>query len=71
MQFTTLWSKQKAAIWSRKNGSQLFGSLKDWFTAITSHKNCFAAIWRYKKWFPAVWSPKNVVHDSLEEAKSG
>ena len=72
MQFTTVRSKEKDYhIYLRseklvhsqqeheKNVSQLFGSGKNWFLAISSPTNTVAAIWRYrKKWIPAI-RPKN------------
>ena len=35
-----------------QNVSQLFGSGKNWFLAISSLINTVAAIWRYKKIYP-------------------
>ena len=52
-----------------KNVSQLFGSGKNWFLAISSLTNTVAAIWKDKKWIPAVWRPKNVVHNCQELGK--
>ena len=52
-----------------KNVSQLFGSGKNWFLAISSPTNTVAAIWRQKKWIPAIWRPKNVVHNCQEQVK--
>ena len=52
-----------------KNVSQLFGSGKNWFLAISSLTNTVLAIWREKKWIPAIWRPKNVVHNCQEKAK--
>ena len=49
--------------------SQLFGSKKNWFLAISSLTNTLAAIWREKKWIPAIWRPKNVVHNCQEQGK--
>ena len=62
MQFTTIRSKEKVydiylksekLVYSQqlheKNVSQLFGSGKNWFLAISSHTNTVAAIWREKK----------------------
>ena len=61
MQFTTVWSKErdydiyiksKKLVHSqqehKKNVSQLFGSGKNWFLAISSVTNTIAAIWREK-----------------------
>ena len=53
----------------KKNVSQLFGSAKNWFLAISSLTNTVAAIWREKKWIPAIWRPKNVVHNCQEQGK--
>ena len=62
MQFTTVRSKEKdydnylkseKLVHSQqkyeKNVSQLFGSGKNWFLAISSLTNTVAAIWRVKK----------------------
>ena len=62
MQLTTIRSKQKdydislkseKLVHSKqeheKNVSQLFGSRKNWFLAISSLTNTVAAIWREKK----------------------
>ena len=62
MQFTTVRSKEKdydiylkseklvhSQYEHEKNFSQLFGSRKNWFLAITSLTNTVAAIWREKK----------------------
>ena len=62
MQFTTVRSKEKdydiylkseKLVHSQKehetNVSQLFGSGKNWFLAISSLTNTFEAIWREKK----------------------
>ena len=62
MQFTTVRSKEKdydiylkseKLVQSQqeheKNVSQLFGSGKNWFIAISSLANTVAAIWRFKK----------------------
>ena len=62
MQFTTVRSKEKhydiylmseklfhSNQEHEKNVSQLFGSAKNWFLAISSLTNTFAAIWREKK----------------------
>ena len=62
MQFSTVRSKEKdyeiylkseKLVHSQqeyeKNVSQLFGSGKNWFLAISSPKNTVAAIWREKK----------------------
>ena len=52
-----------------KNVSQLFGSGKNWFLAISSLINTVAAIWRQKKWIAAIRRPKNVVHNCQEQGK--
>ena len=62
MQFTTVRSKEKdyyiylkseklvqSQQEKEKNVSQLFGSGKNWFLAISSLTNTVAAIWREKK----------------------
>ena len=82
MQFTTVRSKEKdydiylkteKLVHSNqeheKNVSQLLGSAKNWFLAISSLTNTVAAIWREKKWIPAIWRLKNVVHNSQEQGK--
>ena len=65
MQFTTVRSKEKDYdIYLKseklvhnqqehgKNVSQLFGSGKNWFLAISNLTNTVAAIWRQKKVYP-------------------
>ena len=87
MQFTTVRSKEKdydiylkseKLVHSQqeheKNVSQLFGSGKNWFLAISSLTNTVAAIWREKKVDPeraksAIWRPNNVVHNCQEQGK--
>ena len=62
MQFTTVRSKEKdydmylksekldhSKQVHEKNGSQLFGSGKNWFLPISSLTNTIASIWREKK----------------------
>ena len=62
MQFTTVWKKEKdydiylkseklvhSLQEHEKNVSQLFGSEKKWFLAISRLTNTVAAIWRDKK----------------------
>ena len=76
MQFTTVRSKEKdydiylkteKLVHSNqeheKKFSQLFGSAKNWFLAISSLRNTVAAIQREKKWIPAIWRPKYEVHN--------
>ena len=71
MQFTTVRSKQKdydiylkseklvhSQQEHKKNVSQLFGSGKNWFQAISSLTNTVGAIWREKMWIPTIWRPK-------------
>ena len=83
MQFTTVRSKEKdydiylkseKLVHSQqeheKNVSQLFGSGKNWFLAISSLTNTVAANWREKKkWIPVIWRPKNLVHNCSEQGK--
>ena len=82
MQFTTVRSKEKdydiylkseKLVHSQqeheKNVSQLFGSAKHRFLAISSLTNTVAAIWREKKWIPAVSRKKNLVHNCQEQGK--
>ena len=72
MQFTTVRSKEKdydiylkseklvhSTQEHEKNVSQLFGSAKNWFLAISSLTNTVAAIWR----------ERNVEHCQLETTK--
>ena len=71
MQFTTVRSKEKdydiylkfrktgsQPVGARKNVSQLFGSVKNWFLAISSLTNTVAAIWREKKVDPCYLKTK-------------
>ena len=71
MQFTTVWSKEKdyniylkylKLVHSQqkheKNVSQLFGSGKNWFLAISSLTNTVAVIWREKKVDPCYLETK-------------
>ena len=82
MQFTTIRNKEKvydiylkseklvhSQQENEKNVSQLYGSGKKWFLALSSLTNTVAAIWREKKWIPAIWRPKNVVHNCQEQGK--
>ena len=77
MQFTTVMRKEKdydiylkseKLVHSQqeheKNVSQLFGSGKNWFLAISSLTNTVAAYWIH-----AIWGPKNVVHNCQEQGK--
>ena len=71
MQFTTVRSKEKdydvylnseklvhSNQENEKNVSQLFGSLKHWFLAISSLTNTVTAIWREKKVDPCYLETK-------------
>ena len=71
MQFTTVRSKEKDYYISlkseklvhsnqelEKNASQLFGSGKNWFLAISSLTNTVAAIWRERKVDPCYLETK-------------
>ena len=82
MQFTTVRSKEndydiylksEKLVHSQqeheKNVSQIFGSGKNWFLAISSLTNTFTAIWREKKVIPPIWRPKNVVLNCQEQGK--
>ena len=83
MQFTTVRSKEKdydiylkseILVHSQqeheKNVSQLFGSGKNQFLAISSlTKHCCKLFGERKKWIPAIWRPKNVVHNCQEQGK--
>ena len=82
MQFTTVRSKEKdydiylkseKLIHSQqkhdKNVSQLFGSGKNRFLAISSLKTLLQLFGERKKWIPAIWRPKYVVHNCQEKGK--
>ena len=82
MQFTTVRSKENdydiylkseklvhCEQEHEKNVSQLFGSGKNWFLAISSLTNTVAVIWRKKMWIPAIWTPKYVAHNCQEQGK--
>ena len=71
MQFTTVRSKEKyydiylkseklvhSSQEHEKNDSQLFGSGKNWFQAISSLTNTATAIWREKKEVPCYLETK-------------
>ena len=71
MQFTTVWSKEKdydiylkseklvhSQYEHEKNDSQLFGSGKNWFLAISSLTYTVSAIWREKKVDPCYLDTK-------------
>ena len=53
-----------------KNVSQLFGSAKNWFLAISSPTNTAGAIWREKKVDPCYQETKNVINNCQEQVKS-
>ena len=82
MQFTTVRSKEKdydiylkseKLVHSQqeheKNVSQLFGSGKNWFLAISSLTNTVAAIWREKKVDFCYLETKKIVHNCQEQGK--
>ena len=82
MQFTTVRSKEKdydiylkseKLVHSQqeheKNVSQLFGSGKNWFLAISSLSNTVAAIWREKKVDPCYLDTKKCSSQLLESRK--
>ena len=82
MQFTTVRSKEKdyniylkseKLVHSQqeheKNVSQLFGSGKIWFLAISSLINTVAAIWREKKVEPYYLETKKCSSQLLEKRK--
>ena len=52
-----------------KNVSQLFGSGKNWYLAISSLTNTFAAIWRKKKVDPCYLETKKCSSQLLGERK--
>ena len=82
MQFTTVWSKEKdydiylkseKLVHSQqeheKNVSQLFGSGKNWFQAISSLAITVAAIWREKNVDPCYFETKKCSSQLLEARK--
>ena len=82
MQFTTVRSKEKDydiylkseklvhRHWQyEKNVSQLFGSGKNWFLAISNLTNTFASIWREKKEDPCYLETKKCSSQLLEARK--
>ena len=82
MQFTTVRSKEKdyeiylkseKLVHSQqeyeKNVSQLFGSGKNWFLAISSPTNTVAAIWREKNEDPFYLETKKCSSQLLESRK--
>ena len=83
MQFTTVRSKEKdydiylkseKLVHSQqeheKNVTQLFGSGKKWFLAISSLTITVAAIWIEKKVDPCYLETKKVVHNCQEHEKN-
>ena len=82
MQFTTVRSKEKdydiylksvKLVHSNQEPekffSQLFGSGKNWFLAISSLTNTVDAIYREKKVDPYYLQTKNVVHNCQKQGK--
>ena len=82
MQFTTVSSKEKdynIYLMSEKlvhsnqkhetNVSQLFGSGKNWFLAISSLKNTVSAIWREKNVDPCYLETKKCSSQQLGASK--
>ena len=82
MQFTTVRSKEKdydiylkseKLVHSQqeheKYVSQLCGSGKNWFLAISSLTNTVAAIGDRNKWIPTIRSLKHGVHNCQEQVK--
>ena len=82
MQFTTVRIKEKVydiylklekLVHSNqeylKNVSQLFGSGKNWFLAISNLTNTFAAIWRQKKVDPCYLETKKCSSQLLRARK--
>ena len=55
-----------ASMSTKKNVSQLFGSGKNWFLAISSLTNTVAAIWREKKVDPCYLVTKKCSSQLLE-----
>ena len=55
-----------ASMSTKKNVSQLFGSGKNWFLAISSLTNTVAAIWREKKVDPCQLVTKKCSSQLLE-----
>ena len=83
MQFTTVRSKEKdydiylnseKLVHSQqeheKNFSQLFGSAKHWFLALSSLTNTVAAIWREKKVDPCYLGTKKYSSQLLGARKN-
>ena len=83
MQYTTVWKKIKdydiylkseklvhSQQEHKKNVSQLFGSGKNWFLAISSLTNTVAAIWREKKVDPCYLNTKKCSSQLLAARKN-
>ena len=83
MQFTTVRSKEKdydislkseklvhSQYEHEKNVSELFGSGKNWFLAISNLENTFAAIWRFKKVDPCCLETKKCSSQLLGARKN-
>ena len=83
MQFTTVRNKEKdydiylkseKLVYSQqkqeKNVTQLFGSGKNWFLAISSLTNTVAAIWREKKLDPCYLENKKCISQLLGAMKN-
>ena len=82
MQFTTVRSKEKdydiylkseklvhSQQEHKKNVSQLFGSGKNWFLAISSLTNTVAAIWKEKKVDPCYLETKKMQFKTVRARK--
>ena len=82
MQFTTVRSKEKdydiylkseklvhSQQEHKKNVSQLFGSGKNWFLAISSLTNTVAAIWKEKKVDPCYLETKKMQFTTVRARK--
>ena len=82
MQFTTIRIKEKyydiylkseklvhSIQEHEKNVSQLFGSAKNWFLALSILTNTVAVICREKKVDPCYLETKKVVHNCQEQGK--
>ena len=82
MQFTIVRSKEKdydsylkseklvhSQYQHEKNVSQLFGSAKNWFLAISSLTNTVAAIWREKKVDPCYLETRKCISQLLGARK--
>ena len=82
MQFTTVRSKEKdydiylkseklvnSQQEHEKNVSQLFGSGKNWFLAISSLTNAVAALWREKKVVRCYFETKKCSSQQFEARK--